>query len=101
MSRPELMHEGQRPKGESKWRLDVIGCLQETSKINMQKHPNVCIINAIYGNIWCTSQPIASFHYYNTCVVGCLSGWCRLTLPFHLCHASHAFVFIFVLLMYY
>ena len=26
-----------------------------------------------------------------------LSGWCRLTLPFHLCHASHAFVFIFVL----
>ena len=24
-----------------------------------------------------------------------LSGWCRLTLPFHLCHASHAFVFIF------
>ena len=25
-----------------------------------------------------------------------LSGWCRLTLPFHLCHASHAFVFISV-----
>ena len=26
-----------------------------------------------------------------------LSGWCRLTLPFHLCHASHAFVFILFL----
>ena len=25
-----------------------------------------------------------------------LSGWCRLTFPFHLCHASHAIVFIFV-----